>query len=328
MNYTFLGRSGLKVSRLCLGTMNFGPLTEEKDAFRIMDEALDSGINFFDTANMYGSLTEEGHAGWTEEIIGRWFKQGGHRRERVVLATKLYMRMDEPDDGPNDSDGLSAYKIGRNLEASLKRLQTDHIELYQMHRAERRTSWNELWGAFELAVNQGKIIYVGSSNFQAYDLGKAQWAAERRNFLGMVSEQHLYNLLFRGAEAELLPAAQELGVGLICWSPLAGGFLGGNALNAKQGTRKALRPVDEETRKKIEKYEKLCAEMGMEGGALALGWLMHQKGVVCPIIGPRTSEHLKKSLPACDIKLDEGILQKLDEIFPAVGPIPEGAIVR
>jgi aryl-alcohol dehydrogenase-like predicted oxidoreductase len=329
MEYTFLGRSGLKVSRLALGTMNFGPLTEEKEAFRIMDEALDMGINFFDTANMYGSMTQDGYCGWTEEIIGRWFKLGGNRRERVVLSTKLYLPMNDETYGPNDGNGLSAYKIKRNLEDSLRRLQTDHIDLYLMHRAERRTPWEELWGAFEKAVNDGKILYVGSSNFNAYDLGKAQWAADKRGFLGMVVEQHRYNLLARSCEAELLPAAEELGVGIMCWSPLAGGLLGSNGKEKAAGTRRGLgTELKNETYKQLESYSNLCKEIGKSEADVALAWLMAQPIVTCPIMGPRTVENLRASVKSINVKLEKEVLDRLDEIFPKVGPIPEGEILE
>ena len=242
MKYTYLGRTGMKVSRLCLGTMNFGPRTEEKEAFAIMDKALEVGINFFDTANVYGG-GPNGHNGWTEEIIGRWFKQGGGRREKVVLATKVYGNMNDETDGPNNGGGLSAYKIRRHIEGSLKRLQTDHVELYQMHHIERHATWDEIWGVFEALVNQGKACYIGASNFGARHLAYAQAAAEKRNFLGLVCEQHKYNLACRLPELEVLPAAQELGLGVIPWSPLGGGLLSGNVLNPVAGssTRRARR---------------------------------------------------------------------------------------
>ncbi|MBE5781583.1 MAG: aldo/keto reductase [Clostridiales bacterium] len=330
MKYTYLGRTGLRVSRLCLGTMNFGPLTDEKDAFRIMDEALDNGINFFDTADVYGSfLCDNIRFGWTEEIIGRWFKQGGGRREKVVLATKLYLPMEDANLGPNDENGLSAYKIRINLENSLRRLQTDHIELYQMHRAERRTPWVELWGAFENAIAQGKIGYVGASNFQAYDLAKAQWAADKRNFLGMVSEQHRYNLIYRKAESQLLPACEEMGIGIICWSPLQGGLLSTGALQ-KADARSRLgqaEPISDTLRRQLTDYAALCKELGHTENEVGLAWLMHQPQVTCPITGPRTIEQLRDALKSVDVTLDKSALDALDAIFPPVGAIPPGVII-
>ncbi|MDL2220649.1 aldo/keto reductase [Eubacteriales bacterium OttesenSCG-928-N14] len=266
----------------------------------------------------------------TEEIIGRWFKQGGGRRERVVLATKLYLPMADPYRGINDENGLSAYKIKHNLEGSLRRMQTDHIELYQMHRAERRTPWVELWGAFENAVNQGKIGYVGSSNFEAYDLGKAQWAAEKRNFLGMVSEQHRYSLLFRGAEQQVIPAAEELGVGIICWGPLAGGLLSGHALEKNDNSTRAGQSsdrIDDTVRDQLIKFSALCKELGKKDADVALAWLMHQPAVTAPITGPRTVEQLHRSLGAIDVELDHATLERIDEIFPRIGSIPEAEII-
>src|SRR5215204_2057176 len=220
MDYTQLGRTGLKVSRLCLGTMNFGPKTTEEDSFVIMDKAHDLGINFFDTANVYGWKLGEG---WTEQIIGRWFAQGGGRREKTVLATKLYGDMG---DWPNDGR-LSALNVRRACDASLRRLQTDYIDLYQMHHVDRDTPWDEVWQAMELLVAQGKVLYVGSSNFAGWHLAQANEAAKQRHFLGLVSEQSLYNLLDRTIELEVIPACKAYGLGLIPWSPLKGGVLSG-----------------------------------------------------------------------------------------------------
>src|SRR5450756_2721703 len=228
MRYTHLGRSGLSVSRLCLGTMNFGPQTEEGAAHLIMDSAQEAGINFFDTANVYGG-TE--HRGWTEEILGRWFAKGGERREKTVLATKLYGGMT---DRPNDNK-LSALNIRRALDASLSRLQTDHIDLYQMHHVDRDTPWDEIWQAMETLVRQGKVIYVGSSNHAGWNIAQAQETARNRHFQGLVSEQSLYNLLERRIEMEVLPAAREYGLGVVPWSPLMRGALGGILRKQKEG---------------------------------------------------------------------------------------------
>ncbi|MBB6735679.1 aldo/keto reductase [Cohnella zeiphila] len=317
MEYRYLGKSGLKVSRLCLGTMNFGTETEEKDAFRIMDAALDAGVTFFDTANVYGGP----NAGLTEEIIGRWFAQGGGRREKVVLATKVYGDMRDESDGPNAARGLSAYKIRRHLDASLKRLQTDHIELYQMHHVDRNVSWDELWGAFQVAVNQGKIGYVGASNFAGRDLVKAQYEAKAHGMLGLVSEQHKYSLLCRLPELEVLPAAEEHGIGVIAWSPLDGGLLSGHALRPEAGSRRAARNPErvERHRKQLEAFEGLCKELGESEANVALAWTLAHPAMTAPIIGPRTLEQFENSLRVVDIKLDEPTLQRLDEIFPGPG---------
>ncbi|MFC4775969.1 aldo/keto reductase [Paenibacillus sp. GCM10023252] len=318
MEYTALGKSGLRVSRLCLGTMNFGVDTNEKEAFRIMDSALDAGINFMDTANIYGWGE---NAGRTEEIMGRWFKQGDGRRERTVLATKVYGDMHDPYDGPNREAGLSAYKIKRHLEGSLRRLQTDHIELYQMHHVDRRVNWNELWGAFEIAAAQGKIGYVGSSNFAGWDIAVAQGEAKARGHLGLVSEQHKYNLLCRLPELEVLPASKELGLGVIPWSPLDGGLLagnhrrGGDSGGRRSGDAKRL----EQHREQLDRYAKFCDELGEPEDLVSLAWLLANPAVTAPIIGVRTQEQFERSLRALDVKLDESALKRIDEIFPGPG---------
>ncbi len=321
MKYTTLGRTGMKVSRLCLGTMNFGPATDEKEAFAIMDRALDVGINFFDTANVYGGGNDGGHCGWTEEIIGRWFRQGGNRREKVVLATKVYNFMHDENDGPNEGRGLSAFKIRRHIEGSLQRLQTDRVELYQMHHIERHITWEETWGAFEDLVHQGKVYYIGSSNFGARHLCYAQAAAEKRHFLGLVSEQHKYNLLCRLPELEVLPAAQELGLGVIPWSPLGGGLLGGNIANPAAGSRgaRAAAHLTDAQRTQLAAFSALCRELGEKEPEVALAWLLANPAVTSPIIGPRTLQQLEDSLRAVEIELPPDVLRRLDEIFPGPG---------
>jgi aryl-alcohol dehydrogenase-like predicted oxidoreductase len=323
MKYTLLGHTGLNVSKLCLGTMNFGPSTEEKEAFRIMDAALDAGVNFFDTANVYGGTPRRG---WTEEIIGRWFAQGGSRRERVVLATKVHGAMGNEATDPNDDRGLSAYKIRRHVEDSLRRLQTDHIDLYQMHHIFRPAPWEELWQAFEVLVSQGKITYVGSSNFAGWHLAKAQAAAKERGFLGLVSEQHKYGLLCRLPELEVLPAAQDYGIGVIAWSPLEGGLLGGHALNPPAGSRSAKQSQQkiDKLRPQLEAYAGLCRELGESEANVALAWTLAHPAMTAPIIGPRTLAQFEDSLRAVEISLDEPTLARLNEIFPGPGkPAPE-----
>jgi aryl-alcohol dehydrogenase-like predicted oxidoreductase len=314
MEYTQLGRTGLKVSRLCLGTMNFGPQTEEKDAFAIMDKALDLGINFFDTANVYGWKLGEGI---TEQIIGRWFAQGGGRREKTVIATKVYGRMGE---WPNQSR-LSALHIRQACEESLKRLQTDHIDLYQMHHVDRLTPWDEIWQAMEVLVQQGKVLYVGSSNFAGWHIVQAQETARARHFLGLVSEQSLYNLDARMVELEVLPACQAYGLGVIPWSPLAGGLLGGVLEKIEKGRRASedMQKHIEEKRPKLEKWEAFCRDLGEQPADVALAWLLKNPAVTAPIIGPRTLDQLTGSLRALEIVLDEEALKKLDEIFPGPG---------
>ena len=319
MEYTHLGRSGLSVSRLCLGTMNFGPQTSEEDSFAIMDRALDEGINFFDTANVYGWRKGEG---WTEQIIGRWFAQGGGRREKTVIATKLYGSMS---DWPNDTF-LSAHNIRRQCDASLKRLQTDYIDLYQMHHVDLNTPWDEIWEAMEVLRQQGKILYVGSSNHAGWHIAKGQEAAKRRNFMGLVSEQSIYNLLVRDVELEVLPACADYGVGVIPWSPLQGGLLGGVLRKEAEGKRRTTgRAKDslETHRDAIAAYEDFCADLGEEPADVALAWLLAQPAVTAPIVGPRTMEQLAGNLRALDVTLDDKALTRLDEIFPGPGPAPQ-----
>jgi aryl-alcohol dehydrogenase-like predicted oxidoreductase len=319
MDYTHLGRSGLKVSRLCLGTMNFGPQTTEADSHSIMDSAHEYGINFFDTANVYGGNVGRGA---TEEIVGRWFAKGENRREHTVLATKLYGDMT---DWPNEGK-LSALNIRRALDASLKRLQTDYIDVYQFHHIDRDTPWDEIWQAMETAVAQGKILYNGSSNFAGWHIAAAQEAARKRNYTGLVSEQSIYNLLKREVELEVIPSAQANGLGIIPWSPLNGGLLGGVVRKEREGVRRLegrSAQAVETHRAAIEEYEAFADDLGHEPGDLALAWLLHQPAVTAPIIGPRTQEQLDGGVRALEIKLDADALARLDGIFPGHKPAPE-----
>ncbi|HVM00170.1 MAG TPA: aldo/keto reductase [Egibacteraceae bacterium] len=318
MDYTHLGRSGLEVSRLCLGTMNFGPQTSEEDSHAIMDAALGRGINFFDTANVYGWRKGEG---WTEQIIGRWFAQGGQRRDKTVLATKVYGSMS---DWPNDTF-LSKRNIVAACEGSLRRLQTDYIDLYQMHHVDRSTPWEEIWEAMETLVAQGKVLYVGSSNFAGWHIAQAQQAARARHFMGLVSEQSLYNLAERSVELEVLPACEGYGIGVIPWSPLHGGVLGGILRKEREGRSASERSQRRlaRIRDQVERYEALCDDRGEDPADMALAWLLYQPAVTAPIIGPRTMEQFEGNLRALDVTVDDKTLQQLDEIFPGPGPAPE-----
>jgi len=313
MQYTNLGRTGLTISRLCLGTMNFGPETSEADSFKIMDRAINLGFNFFDTADVYGWKLGEGI---TEQIVGRWLSQGG-RRDKIVLATKLYGKMGE---GVNDK-GLSAYYIRKACEDSLKRLQTDHIDLYQMHHVDRSAPWEEIWQAMELLVQEGKVLYIGSSNFAAMHIVQAQYEARMRNFMGLVSEQSIYNLRARSIELEVIPACKEFGLGLIPWSPLAGGLLGGILQKVNEGRRagKLVQEALEKHRDQIERYEALCKTLGEKPADIAIAWLFKNPVVTSPIIGPRTMEQLEGSLRTLDIILDDDTMKQLDEIWPGPG---------
>ena len=319
MEYTHLRRTGLKVSRLCLGTMNFGPQTNEADSFAIMDRALEHGINFFDTANAYGG--QKG-VGVTEQIIGRWFAQGEGRRDNIVLATKVY---DVMGPRPNESR-LSALHIRRSCKDSLRRLQTDHIDLYQMHHIDRQTPWEEIWQAMERLVREGKIIYVGSSNFAGWHIARANETAHNRHFLGLVSEQSLYNLNARTVELEVLPACQAYGLGFIPWGPLSGGLLGGVLRKAEMGRRASpgTQATIEKNRTKLTAYENFCSEQGEEPARIALAWLLSNPVVTAPIIGPRALSQLEDTLRALDIHLSKESLEQLDRIFPSLGgPAPE-----
>jgi aryl-alcohol dehydrogenase-like predicted oxidoreductase len=314
MKYTQLGRTGLKVSRLCLGTMNLGDFTDEPASYAIMDRALELGFNFFDTANRYGNPKG---LGITEEIIGRWLAQGGGRREKIVLATKLRNPM-----GPGVNDqGMSAYHIRQQCEASLRRLQTDHIDLYQMHHIERTAPWEEVWQAMDVLVQQGKILYVGSSNFGGWHITQAQEAAKSRHFLGLVSEQSIYNLKTRMVELEVIPACRAYGLGLIPWSPLGGGLLAGALRKAAEGRRAnaGLQTQIEQHKDQLAAYEGLCAELGENPADVGLAWLLGNPVVTAPIIGPRTVAQLEGSLRALEIKLTDEVLKRLDAIWPGPG---------
>jgi aryl-alcohol dehydrogenase-like predicted oxidoreductase len=317
MDFTYLGRTGLRVSRLCLGTMNFGPRTSEEDAHGIMDVAHEVGINFFDTANRYGS-----EPGETETIIGNWFARGGGRRERTVIATKVYGEMGS---WPNEGK-LSALNIRRALDASLRRLQTDYVDLYQFHHIDRNTPWEEIWQAIEVAVQAGKILYAGSSNFAGWHIADAQAAAARRNLMGLVSEQSLYNLLVRDIELEVVPAAERYGLGIIPWSPLQGGLLGGVIQKENTGVRRLEGRAAQslvEHRDEIQAYEDLAEEVGVEPGTLGLAWLLTRPAVTAPIIGPRTRDQLDSALSAVELSLSPEHLRRLDEIFPGRKTAPE-----
>ncbi|MCF3963130.1 aldo/keto reductase [Streptomyces fuscigenes] len=326
MKYTQLGRTGLEVSRIVLGTMNFGPLTNEADSHTIMDAALDAGVNYFDTANVYGWGENKGR---TEEIIGTWFAQGGGRRDKAVLATKVNGNM--AGDGPAwpNHHKLSAVNIRRAVDASLKRLQTDYIDIYQFHHVDRNTPIEEIWQAIEVLIQQGKILYAGSSNFPGYKIAQANEAARQRGRVGLVSEQCLYNLAERRAEMEVIPAAQEYGLGVIPWSPLHSGLLGGAIRKERErggegGGRSLSRLKDSPAlRDKVQAYEDLLDKHGVEPGEAALAWLLTRPGVTGPIVGPRTMEQLESGLRAVDLELSDELLAGLDEIFPGPGPSPE-----
>ncbi|MCG9132679.1 aldo/keto reductase [Candidatus Poribacteria bacterium] len=310
MEYTHLGRIGLRVSRLCLGTVSFGRHTSEKESLAILDRALQAEINFFDTSNSYNE-------GVTEMIVGKWLSQDKSRRDQIVLATKVYSQMGE---GPNDAR-LSAYHIRRACEDSLRRLQTDHIDLYQMHHVDRRTPWDEIWQAMEQLVREGKISYVGSSNFAAWHIAQAQGIAAQRNFLGLVSEQSVYNLRSRAIELEVLPCCRELGLAVIPYSPMGSGLLCGILDNPTTGRRgrEVLRDVIKIHRPQLQAYEALCTSIGQAPANVALAWVLNNPDITAPIIGARTVEQFENTVSVLELKLDDEILTKLDEIWPGPG---------
>ncbi|HSA52322.1 MAG TPA: aldo/keto reductase [Yinghuangia sp.] len=328
MDYTTLGRTGLRVARLALGTMNFGALTGEAESHAVMDAALDAGVNFFDTANVYGGIEDKG---LTETIVGSWFALGGDRRDKVVLATKVYgnMTLGDRPAWPNHNK-LSAVNIRRSVEDSLRRLRTDRIDLYQFHHIDRNTPFEEIWQAIDVLITQGKVLYAGSSNFPGYKIAQANEIAARTGRLGLVSEQCLYNLAERRAEMEVIPAAREYGVGVIPWSPLRGGLLGGALRKQREGTgarsatgRSAQALANPQLRARVQAYEDLLDQRGLDPGEVALAWLLTRPGVAAPIIGPRTVGQLEAALRAAELRLPDDLLAKLDEIFPGPGPAPE-----
>lgn len=310
MEYTHLGRIGLQVSRLCLGTVSFGRHTSEEESLAILDRALQAEINFFDTSNSYNE-------GGTEMIVGKWLSQNKSRRDQIVLATKVYSQMGE---GPNDAR-LSAYHIRRACEDSLRRLQTDHIDLYQMHHVDRRTPWDEIWQAMEQLVREGKVSYIGSSNFAAWHIAQAQGIAAQRNFLGLVSEQSVYNLRSRAIELEVLPCCRELGLAVIPYSPMGSGLLCGILDNPTTGRRgrEVLRDVIKTHRPQLQAYEALCASIGQAPANVALAWVLNNPDITAPIVGARTVEQFEDTLSVLELKLDDEILTKLDEIWPGPG---------
>ncbi|HEY6029305.1 MAG TPA: aldo/keto reductase [Gaiellaceae bacterium] len=313
MEYRALGRTGVEVSPLCLGAMMFGAWgnPDHDESIRIVHRALDAGINFVDTADVYSQ-------GESEEIVGKAL-QG--RRDQVVLATKFHGRMGE---GPNRS-GNSRRWIVQEVEASLRRLQTDWIDLYQVHRPEPGTDVDETLGALSDLVHQGKIRYLGSSTFPAHEIVEAQWVAERRGRERFVCEQPPYSLLVRGIEADVLPVCERYGMGVIPWSPLAGGWLSGRWRKGQEppdSTRAQRiparydlsRPENQAKLEAADALARLAEEAGMSLIHLALAFVIRHPAVTAAIVGPRTMEQLESQLGAVDVHLDDGVLDRIDEI--------------
>lgn len=320
--YRQLGRTALRVGRLAVGTVNFGWLTDEADSFRILDVALDRALNLIDTSNNY-------NAGITESLLGRYFAQPG-KRERVVLATKCYSPPTEFGSrdpllasgnwvGPNQR-GLSAKHIIEACNASLRRLGTDYIDLYQMHHIDRAAPFEEVWQAFETLIAQGKVIYVGTSNFAGWQIAKACERARVRNFLGPVSEQSTYSLLQRSVELEVIPACRDYGLGFIPYSPLGGGLLAA-AAGANDGKRSKgmLATASATRREQLASYASLCAELGEHPADVAIAWVAANPDVTAPIIGPRTLAQLESALHGLEIVLPPEMQHRLDVLFPGPG---------
>lgn len=317
MDHRRLGRSGLKVSAVALGTMNLGTVVRGVEATNILDLAVDHGITFFDTADVYGAPPLGQQAGATENLLGQWM-ESRRTRDRIVLATKTYGEMGP---GPNDR-GLSALHVRTSVDASLRRLRTDRIDLLQMHHVDREVPTDEVLGALDHLRQQGKVLYVGSSNFAGWNIAQYVEEAQRLRAPRLVSEQTHYNLAERTAELEVLPAALHYGVGVLPWSPLGGGLLGG-ILSKTDTSRSRNHPRLAEKRRAVEAYESLARDLRVGPAELALAWLMHQPAITAPIIGPRTPEHVKTAVTATAVQLSAETLARLDEIWPGPGTAPE-----
>ncbi|MDA0790926.1 MAG: aldo/keto reductase [Proteobacteria bacterium] len=320
--YRRLGRTALKVGPLAVGTVNFGWLTDEQDSFAILDAAIERGLNLIDTSDNY-------NAGVTESLLGRYFSGSG-KREEVVLATKCFSPPAEFGSkdpvkasgswvGPNQR-GLSAKHIIEACNASLKRLNTEYIDLYQMHHVDRTAPFEEVWQAYETLVAQGKVIYVGTSNFAGWQIAKACESARSRHFLGPVSEQSVYSLLNRTVELEVIPACRDYGLGFIPYSPLGGGLLAA-ASGAEDGKRsKGLFSVaSEKKRQQLQQYAEICKDLGEHPADVAIAWVASNPDVTSPIIGPRTMAQLESALRGVEIELPLDIRERLDTIFPGPG---------
>jgi len=329
MQYKKLGPTNLKVSQITLGTMTFGTTTTEKEAHRILDAALDIGINLIDTSNDYGNP----NWGASETIIGNWLAKQPSKRDQIVLATKVYQEKPEPR-AVNEEAGLSAYKIRKQIDESLTRLQTDHIDLYQVHHIDRTITGEELWGTFSRLMDQGKVGYAGASNYNSWGLAKHQLQANKLGHLGFVSEQSMYNLVCRYAELELMPCAKEFNVGVLAYMPLAGGLFGGGDRSAKHSRANAVMKWYglDETRfaNRLARYEAHCQELGMPYNAMAIAWALNHPAVTSAVVGIRTTAQLEGIETAVSASLSDTTFELLDRLFPIHGgktlrdaPFPE-----
>ena len=315
MEYTKLGRSNLTVSKICLGTMHFGPKASEEESHAILDRAFEMGITFLDTANVYGGDAGRGRS---EEIIGTWFAGRPGVRDDVVLATKVYHPMGDLG-AAREEQGFSAYKVRKHLADSLRRLQTDRVDVYQVHHIDERVTPEELWGTYERVVADGTVLYAGSSNYSGWGLARAQLQAQQRGFLGFVSEQTQYNLLSRVPEMEVLPAAEAFGVGVIVYMPLGGGLLTGKT-ESFDGSR--TRQVEEEygislgpENTQFSEFSALCREIGEPEHVVATAWVLQHPAVASAIVGVRTVDQLDGLDRAAALELDSAAMARLEEIF-------------
>jgi aryl-alcohol dehydrogenase-like predicted oxidoreductase len=310
-----LGRSGLRVSPLCLGTANFGWVTDTATAHRMLSRAFDDGVTFVDTADTYNRrLGDEA----TELVIGRWLGDALGRRQQVVLATKVY---GATGDGANDS-GLSARHIRLACEESLRRLRTDWIDIYMLHHVDLTVRWEETLEALGRLIDQGKILYIGTSNFAAWQLTTLHLISCEREMLGLISEQSPYSLAERRVEFEVLPACRHYGIGFLAYSPLAEGFLGG----PEGGLRRDEGATAERRRREAEKlrtWHACCREHGIAPPSAALAWVLAQPGVVSAVIGPRTESQLESCLDAANLHLDDPTLDAIAAEWPGPGVAPK-----
>lgn len=323
MDYVSLGRTGVKVSRLCLGCMNFGGRTVEADSIEIIHAALDGGINFLDTANVYGHDPAEFSIGRgrSEEAVGKALRRGA-KRGKVILATKAHFPMSDD----VNAQGSSRRHLIEQCEASLERLQTDHIDLYQLHHPSNDVPVDETLRALDDLIHAGKVRYIGTSSFAAWQIMESLWVAKEYALNRFVCEQPVYNLLDRRVERELIPMAQTYDIAIIPWSPTAGGFLTGKyGRDGKvpsdsrfdefwKGVEK--RHFSDAAFRVVELLVELSGEKGCTPYQLAIAWCAQQPGVTSPIIGPRTKEHLIDSLPAVEITLTKDDFARIDSVAP------------
>lgn len=314
MKYRNLGRTGLKVSALCLGTMQWGWTADEEAAFQVMDAFVEAGGNFLDTADVYSFWAPNNPGGVSEQIIGRWMKERGNRRQ-IVLATKVRGRMWE---GPN-GEGLSRKHIVEAVEDSLRRLQTEYLDLYQSHAFDETTPIEETMAAFDQLVRQGKVLYVGCSNYPAWRLAKALWASDVNGLVRYESLQPHYNLAHRAEfERELMPLCQEEGLGVIPYSPLAGGFLTGkydrtSVPDSARAGSVVQRYFNQAGWRVLDAVRGVAEEAGTKPAAVSLAWLLAQPVITAPIIGANSVEQLQDSLAALDLTLSDAQIARLNE---------------